>query len=228
MSAYYFHGLPGGPEKLEIVPEVSLTAVPWLKGAMPRGAGLHLVGFSLGARRALAVAAAQEAARVDLIAPAAPLALGNFLPHMAGRAVFEAAQRGGWALRSLVLGQNLASRVGPEWLISQMFKGAQGAEVELAADPEFRGIFKQMLQRCIGIERSAYKNALRAAVAPWQGLLLRVTCSVTLWHGTDDTWAPLAMSEALSAALPKTELRRLPGLGHYSALKAALTQVAPA
>ncbi|MEO1643042.1 MAG: hypothetical protein AAFR74_06860 [Pseudomonadota bacterium] len=49
---------------------------------------------------------------------------------------------------------------------------------------------------------------------------------MTIWHGTEDTWAPLSLSEALANALNgDVELRQIEGLGHYSALKVAIEEI---
>ena len=71
-----------------------------------------------------------------------------------------------------------------------------------------------------------YRRELAAYVAPWSDVLAQVTQPVTLWHGTDDTWAPIAMAEALAAALPQVAaVHRLAGLSHYSALAHALALI---
>lgn len=54
----------------------------------------HLIGFSLGAMTAtrLAVLLGERVVRVDCTSGAAPLDLGNFLSHMAGKPVFTFAK----------------------------------------------------------------------------------------------------------------------------------------
>ena len=113
----YFHGQPGSPDELTLVSAVGLPpglfapdrAVdrpdlplgPWLDhltatvlARYPAGP-IRLVGFSLGAFMAIEVALriADREVRLDLVSPAAPLGLGDFLPDMAGGPVFGLAAR---------------------------------------------------------------------------------------------------------------------------------------
>ena len=103
----YLHGLPGSPAELSLAGPGS----PWIDPALvyapdrsalaadlpelarqiaiwSSGEPIDLVGFSLGGAAALRLAPllGEQVARIDLIAPAAPLSLGDFLPDKIGRA----------------------------------------------------------------------------------------------------------------------------------------------
>lgn len=219
MRPVYFHGIPGSAR------EVALAGVQ-PEGLSPEadaGPGRHFVGFSLGAHRALLAAVAHSAARIDLVAPAAPLELGNFLPRMAGRPVFDAAQRG--RLGRLATLQGTMLRLSPALTLRFVFAGSAPADLRLIRPGPGRDILVDVLRESLLGDPENYRSAVESYVQPWADILPRVSCPVRIWHGRDDTWAPYDMGEALRDAIPGAELIPLPGLGHYSALVEALPRI---
>jgi pimeloyl-ACP methyl ester carboxylesterase len=187
-----------------------------------------LVGFSLGAMWALKLAALrpERVSRIVLVSPAAPLELGDFLPSMAGRAVFEMAQRGLWPLSALSAVQSLATRWAPEMLLTGLFQGSATAELELSREPAFRRALLASLRTCLTEHRAAYHRELLAYVRPWASTLEQVRCDVQVYHGDADTWAPLAMSQALESRLAgRVDLVVSSNLGHFSMLHRCLRDV---
>ncbi len=244
IKTFYLHGLPGSEAELDfalpewretsdisVLQRLSLRtdhqrAVEAMASTIANYQAAHLIGFSLGAMSALKLAAAlpETVTKLDLIAPAAPLELGDFLDQMAGKPIFEAAKTD--RLGMLVSGQAMLAKVAPGQVIKAMFSSASKADKDLLSQPGMKTMLKHGLRYCLNTHQSAYKNELRAFVAPWAETLKRVRCPVTIWHGTDDTWAPLGLSEALKDALGKeASLKTLDGLSHYSALKAALPKI---
>ncbi len=190
---------------------------------------IHLIGFSLGAFAALQVASrlGDNVVRLDLISAAAPLDLGNFLPDMAGRAVFNAARAGRWRFRALVWLQATLARFAPGMLTSTLFASAAPADRALLAGEGFRARYRDVLRASFVDDGAGYRREVAAYVRPWAGSLATISADTTLWHGNADNWAPFAMAEALQAALPGgATLNRLAGLSHYSALAAALSAIA--
>jgi pimeloyl-ACP methyl ester carboxylesterase len=245
MPILYCHGLPGSPAELaglDLGDRRNIIALDRLSfGAATHEAAVlgafdatapsepvTLVGFSLGAMSALQIAA-QRRARVRnliLISPAAPLELGDFLPAMAGRPVFETAQRGGLALRALTAIQAALMLVQPQLLLETMFKGAPESDQRLARNPRFITAISDGLRQCFGPRQGAYRRELLAYVKPWAHALGAVACEVTIWQGDEDNWAPPAMATALSAALKQpARINTCEGLGHYSTLHAAITDI---
>jgi pimeloyl-ACP methyl ester carboxylesterase len=187
-----------------------------------------LVGFSLGAMWALKLAALrpERVSRIVLVSPAAPLELGKFLPSMAGRAVFETAQRGLWPLSALSFVQSLVTRWAPEMLLTGMFQGSAKAELDLSQEPAFRRALLASLRTCLTQHRKAYHRELLDYVRPWAATLEQVRCDVEIRHGDADTWAPLAMAKALEDKLScKVNLIAGSNLGHFSMLHACLRDV---
>ncbi|MEQ1689631.1 MAG: hypothetical protein ABL874_13745, partial [Sphingopyxis sp.] len=157
-KTFYFHGQPGGVGELALLGGAPTTS-DWmcydrsrvismrgegcfdaLAARVLRDAGgqpCRLIGFSLGAMAALQIAErlGEAVERIDLISAAAPLQLGDFLPHMAGRPLFElAAHHPG--LFGLVAGaQGLLARFAPRLLARSLLATGMGADAALFADP---------------------------------------------------------------------------------------------
>lgn len=212
-------GLGDGQERL-------LAAFDAVRGRVGRPT-VRLAGFSLGAMSALHIAAKRPEAieRLDLISAAAPLELGDFLPSMAGKAVFTAATTSPGALRRLGRAQSFLNAVAPGLLMKVMFAGVGPSEQALLANADFRAMVRDGLSKSLGSSRWAYEDELRTYVRPWSEVLSGVRCPVRLWHGDEDRWAPLDMARALAQALPAAQVVVLPGLGHFGALKRALPDI---
>lgn len=246
-AVVYLHGFPGGPGELALfgappawaaqalVPDragdrTDLPASAYFDELAARadrhaaGRDLHLVGFSLGARVALELAArlGGRVARVDLASPAGPLDGSDHIDHMAGKAVFSMA-----ASRPRLFGvqtaiQGLIARNQPGILYRALF-GAQG-EAGLDA-PGFPGRAKDLLRACFVQGNAGYKREVLAYVAPWSDLPARVKAPVTLWQGGADTWTPPRMAHRLQTLLPNAQLNMVPGKGHYGTLQHALAHL---
>lgn len=182
---------------------------------------IHVVGFSIGAMAALRIAAVcpDLVSRLTLISPAAPLQLGEFLPDMAGKPVFEMALRRPWLLGIVARAQGLMTRIAPKTLMDLLFARCGAAEQALLADPDFQRVLKTGLQNSLVRHPRTYQAVVTAYVQDWSDLIARVDCPVDLWHGTKDTWSPPAMSDALAAAFgERATLTRVQDAEHYSTL----------
>ncbi len=186
---------------------------------------LHLVGFSLGAAAVLRVAPhlGERAAQIDLVSPAAPLPLGDFLDGMAGAPVFRAALAGRVPLAALTFVQAQVARIAPERMASALMAKARGTDRDLAADRVFIDALAQSLRHSLIDSRAAYTAEIRAYVTDWSDDLAKVHQPVAIWQGSADDWAPPAMTHALAAALPsRPEVTVIEGLSHFSTLRAYL------
>jgi pimeloyl-ACP methyl ester carboxylesterase len=241
----YFHGLPGSAAELagfgpEIAAKADVFDVVARYGAAGEGyfprlaesiaarfplGPLHLVGFSLGAAAALRVARQLGArvAQIDLVAPAAPLQLGDFLAGMAGAPVFRAALAGAAPFAALTFVQAQMARIAPERMAAALMAKAQGADRALAADPAFLAALGQSLRHSLLANRPAYAAEIRDYVSDWRAALTEVHQPVHIWQGSADDWTPPAMAEALADALPaRPQVTMLGGLSHFSTLRAFL------
>jgi pimeloyl-ACP methyl ester carboxylesterase len=245
-TSVYFHGLPGTTEELQSLGIGSDKVIAIDRNGIAAGLGdsayfatlaqriaqhgprLHLIGFSLGAAAALQVAAELPNAvmKIDLIAPAAPPELGDFLDHAAGGPIFRMAAQRPKLFRLTVCLQSFLARHAPMLLMRALFAGSAGADRALAKDPAFRRAIADILRTGLGAQSASYAREITAYVTPWADILPQVAAPVTIWQGDADTWSPPAMAHALAGSLPnRAALHLLPGLSHYSALKAAMPQI---
>ena len=238
----YFHGMPGGPGEWAVNAQPALRESAWLAdrndpaetveaiaarlaAAFPRG--VRLIGFSAGAFAALRTAAllGDKAAALDLVSPAAPLQLGNFLPDMAGGPIFRMAARQPGLFATVARAQGSLARHFPGFLLGRLLATAQGGDAELARDPGFRQRMAAVLRDGLGRDFRGFETEVLAYVADWRDVLGQVSGEVTIWQGNRDNWTPPAMGRALHAAMPGSRLELLPGASHYSALRAALARI---
>lgn len=227
MTPLYLHGLPGSGAELGLGPvalpvlDRQAPSFAQLALALPMGP-LHLIGFSLGAACALRLAALapEKVAQVTLVSAAAPLELGDFLPDMAGAAVFRAARSHG-QLSALTAVQSTLARMSPGLVARLLARGAPKVEKGLIKSAPIRSALAEGL--CA--HQDVYLREVAAYVRPWAQHLPQVRCPVHLVHGDQDTWAPPAMALALKRGLPQAELQMLEGLGHYATLRHVLNRL---
>jgi pimeloyl-ACP methyl ester carboxylesterase len=247
----YLHGGPGSPNELSLFDEEGSAARPLTfapdRFALYRGcdasaafdqlavdciarfpqAQFHLVGFSLGGYVALELAnrLGTRVSRIDLIAPAAPLEGGGFLEKMAGKPLFTVARdHPAWLLLVLRV-QGFLARAFPGLLYRLLFASAAGGDRALVSTLLFKSRLVALLQSSFHHSPAGFARELKAYVSPWGHILPMIVPPVRLWHGTEDNWAPFAMSEYLVAALPNSNLETVKGASHYSTLKVALLRI---
>ena len=254
-ATLYFHGLPGSAAELAAFGSVTAQSLGYVhvvarSDALAAGSveeyfkrlavhimqqypdqTLALIGFSLGAAAALRVAPhlGDRVQQIDLVSPAAPLGLGDFLDGMAGAPVFRAALAGRVPFAALTFVQTQAARLAPHKMAAALMAKARGVDRVLAADPRFIASLAQSLRTSLIDQRAAYKAEIRAYVSDWRAELAKVHQPVAIWQGSEDDWTPPAMAEALAAALPGCpQLTVLAGFSHFSTLRQYLGEAAPA
>ncbi|MGO4907165.1 alpha/beta hydrolase [Pseudorhodobacter sp. W20_MBD10_FR17] len=241
-AVFFCHGAPGSPQDATVLPpmgndtlliahDIFASAPETLladalaafdqAAAQATDGKATIIGFSIGAMLALKLAAARAAniKTLILISPAGPLSLGNFLPHMAGKPVFELAASNPKLLKSLTKLQCLLTKFAPKLLRNQLFHKSGAADRALLKDPAFRNTLAAAFKNSFCTHPAAYAACLQAFVTDWSADLGHITCPVTIWHGENDKWVPPAMAQALSAALPSpATLHLVPNTEHYSIL----------
>lgn len=242
----YCHGLPGSTAELSAfgVPQDvahihCLDRFSRSTGAYERDllaafdalnltAPTTVAGFSLGAMSAMHLAARRPhlVSKLILVSPAAPLQLGNFLGSMAGKPVFEAAQRGASSLRILTGLQAIMASIAPKLVIRTMFQKSAAKDRKLLESMAFLDMLVDALRTSLGSHQAAYRAELLAYVRPWAHIVDGVRCPVKIWQGSADTWTPPAMALALNQRLGDlASLEICPEHAHYSTLGAALSHL---
>lgn len=243
----YLHGFPGGPAELQLFGQASwddhlfvpdrtrdgagLTAEAYFDDLAQRisihfhGHELHLIGFSMGARVALEIAARLDASvtRIDLVSPACPLDGSDHLDLMAGRMIYRMAADRPWLFRVHTAIQAWMAQHRPGVLYNALFAKSAGADALLAQNPLFKQVMQELLRNCFADGGSGYRREIQAYVEPWTALLGRIRSPVTIWQGEFDNWTPAVMAQRLHLLLPGSELRLIPGASHYSTLSTALS-----
>ncbi|KAB7610405.1 alpha/beta hydrolase [Amylibacter sp. SFDW26] len=242
----YFHGYPGGFDDVVLVSDILkdqlISADVFLTGAAlnhhdmineyvagigeySKGAPVHLIGFSLGSFNAMCVASklGAEVCKLDLISAVAPLQMGDFLPKMAGRSVFQVAQGQKWGFDLMVAGQVLLCRLSVNLFVKALFSTAQSKDAELIKNNEFRNSISTMLKAAMLNDAQNYKYVVRAYVRDWESVLDNISVPVQLWHGKEDNWSPVEMALELSLQYRNVfEVNVFEGLSHFSTLQEAL------
>lgn len=229
----YIHGLPGSAEEISGFNDVEILHIPpfgakAFSDQFDKSKQYTIIGFSLGCMTAIEIAAvySKNINQLILISPAAPLQLGNFLDNMDGRFVFKAAQANSALFWFLTLSQNLMAHVSPNFLMKKMFGESCEAELQLLKNAEFVKAFQNGLRQSLGRESQEYRKAIIRYTKPWTEQINSVTCTVQIYHGTQDTWAPHAMGQTLKATFKtKCELVLCKQLGHYSTLYYAMRSI---
>lgn len=250
VQTVYFHGLPGSPFEISLFgstienslrdfflvdrngPDTVPSGDDYFEHIAKRISDrfrhrpLRLIGFSLGACAALRAAPhlGSQVQSIDIVSAAAPLSLGDYLENMAGAPVFRSAMISPVLLRILVWLQSKAATAMPGQLYAALFSSAQGKDIALTNDPNFRAVMLGILQHSLVSGAAAYRREVELYTKDWTADLERVTQPVWIHHGLADNWTPVAMASDLASRLPVCAgVRLLDDMSHYSTLRAFLS-----
>lgn len=197
----------------------------------PASQPLHLAGFSLGGFVALQTALelqqrGQAVQGLHLLSAAAPLQGGDFLPHMAGQAVFRMAADRPALLRRVTALQAWLARGWPALLRQLLFASAQASDVALRDSPAFQTTVQTILDEALGAGRDGYLRDLAAYVQPWGPSVAGLQTPTWVWHGDQDNWSPPAMAQWLHTHLPQAcGLTMWADQSHYGCLQQSVEPV---
>ncbi len=241
----YLHGAPGGPAEcahfdglaraarvrlacldrgaidLSLSGDAYFRAVAQAVDGQAAGAPVTVIGFSMGSFVALAMTPflEGEVRTMHLISSAAPLESGDFLDQMAGRTVFQMAQRSLDSLRRLTRVQSWMTRFLPGVMVGALFNGARGGDLALATDKDFRRWIVRILAQTTGPGEAGYLRDVGEYVQPWTHRIAGVKVACELWHGEEDNWTPPGMATVLAHRLVNAApVHRIEGASHYSTL----------
>lgn len=248
----YFHGVPGSAQECLLfcvsgtiaghdifVPDRSTRATTeslddhfdglarQITGRFPDGK-IDIIGFSLGAYIACELSArlSNRVGRIDLVSAGVPLQWGNYLDRMAGRQVFEMARDRPKSFKLLVRAQALMARYLPGLFCKALFASAQAGDADLLSDEQFVQTMKRNMKHAFADRGESYIFEITGYTSDWEPKIDAEQHPITLWHGQDDNWSPIAMARDLKAVLgPEAILKELPGASHYSALILAMNRL---
>jgi pimeloyl-ACP methyl ester carboxylesterase len=191
------------------------------------GRPVAIIGFSIGAHVALEVSARLnvQVPETHLVSAAAPIATGDFHDSMAGGEVFRLAAERPGLFSVLTKIQGILALLAPRLLFRMLFSSATGEDKELSKRYEFRCFITPLMRHCFVNRASGYIRDIRYYVT-WPGNLAGNQPRVSLWHGTDDNWAPFSMASYLCNAMPgASHVEAMKGMSHYSCLYAAVPKI---
>jgi len=239
----YFHGTPGAitecalfdehakKHNLNIICFDRFSIAPEIQGRdyyqliattikdMSKGKKLNIIGFSIGCHVAIETSnlIGEQVENMHLVSAAAPLESGNYLPDMAGGAVFKLAMHYPRLFSALSYWQLLLTKVSPTLLFAMLFSSAQAQDKLLSQSQDFKDYLMPILTNTYSSKINGYLRDVSQYVNPWQDTLLTCSVNTHLWHGTEDNWSPIAMAEYLAKAI-KSNVNSVKGASHYSCL----------
>jgi len=121
--------------------------------------------------------------------------------------------------------QSAIARVSVKTLATALFSSAQGLDLKLKNDPQFKAQIAGIIRHGLGLGLQNYRREIAAYVQDWSAILPNIGHEVTLWHGEMDNWSPPEMAATLGRMLPNVSaVNMLPEHSHYSTLVAYFQQ----
>ncbi|SEN55143.1 alpha/beta fold hydrolase [Nonomuraea pusilla] len=194
---------------------------------------LAVVGVSMGAASALALAAARPdlVTGTTILGGMPPVSPGErWAPDSRGDALYwRLARHAPWLLRRLcqATAATTAAMTGgsagddrADALVRRVERGLSPADAqvfrELLADAATRSAFAADVRESCRQGGAAMAEDLRRHLRPWGFEPADVAVPVRLWHGTEDPKVPVALARGLARRLPRVDARFVPG-GHFAA-----------
>ncbi|KGJ91737.1 alpha/beta fold hydrolase [Colwellia psychrerythraea] len=179
------------------------------------------IGFSIGCHVAIEVSnlLGEQIDNLHLVSAAAPLDSGDYLPDMAGGAVFKLAMNYPFIFRALSYWQSLLAQISPKLLFAMLFASARGEDKKLSQQQDFKDYINPVLASVYTCQLNGYLRDVSQYVSPWTESLKLCPAKTHLWHGSDDNWSPLPMAEYLAENISScSKVNTLGGASHYSCL----------
>lgn len=246
----YFHGAPGAVEECQLLDlaakrgnrhiicfdrfsiDTNLSGAAYYKfiaDAITAKVGnqkIDLIGFSIGAHVAIELnqILAGQVDELHLISAAAPLGAGDFLPHMAGKPIFDLAKNRSSIFSILVYFQSLIAKISPLMLFKMLFASASGSDKALIEQTEFKNFILPILKQSYTYSGRGFVRDVRLYVN-WQMDLIDNNAATYIWHGESDNWSPVAMADYLENEFSQAKLINFPELSHYSTLYEVTKQI---
>jgi pimeloyl-ACP methyl ester carboxylesterase len=179
-----------------------------------------VLGYSGGSAYAAACAWAmpERLTAVAMVAAVAPFELPGVLEGIPGanlRFLMLSRDRPR-AARAMQAAMGLVVRFAPNRVLASMEAALPAPDRAAVADPDVQRAFLQMVRESgrQGVRGPQVDSALM--VSPWGFDPAEIRMPVSIWKGTKDQNAPLAMAEHLDEVIPQSRLTVYPEDGHIS------------
>jgi pimeloyl-ACP methyl ester carboxylesterase len=175
------------------------------------GGGPHVAACAYAlSERVTAVAMICSAAPIDAPGAMHGIALGN-------RAGFFLSRYLPWLMRLLVRAQTRMIARAPERFLRAVERQLCEADRRVLAAPEVREMSIRHLQEAVRAGPMGTLHETPLFSRSWGFDLREIRVPVHLWHGEDDTLAPVTMGRYLAETIPGCRAHFLPGTGHLIA-----------
>ncbi len=176
-----------------------------------------VAGVSGGGPFACACAAQLEdrVTRVAIISGVGPPGSMGCSKSWAVRAGFKAAASMPWLITPPVALAALTGAYAPGFFLHHLCKHLPQCDREILLRPEVRAMLMRDLREAFRNGAGGFLQDLQLEARPWGIPLHRISCPVSLWHGSRDTIVPPSASQALAALLPHASVRIFPDAGHF-------------
>jgi pimeloyl-ACP methyl ester carboxylesterase len=130
-----------------------------------------------------------------------------------------------WLSKLTLRLMGLGARYAPRGFIRGVISSLPPPDRALLADPDFQRQFIAVIQDALRAGSSGAQWDTALMVSPWDFRPQDIKVAVQLWHGEEDTNAPVAMGRYMASAIPNSRAYIFPGEGHLSLMAKSVEEV---
>lgn len=143
--------------------------------------------------------------------PGTMAAAHSWMTHV----IFVLARRQPRLLAPFLAASGGIAKRAPHAYLASLIARLPRADRSILASPALRAVLVRDMLEAVRQGPGGILRDLQLESSPWDLPFTRVSCPVSLWHGTRDNVVPLAAVDALAALLPHAQVRKLEGEGHF-------------
>jgi pimeloyl-ACP methyl ester carboxylesterase len=131
------------------------------------------------------------------------------------RAGFRAARSAPWAIFLPLAASAVVGFRAPAFFLDRLTERLPDCDRVIVCRPEIRAMLMSDVTEAFRQGAQAFLHDLRLEARPWDIAFDRVSCPVTLWHGSLDTIVPPRATQEMASLLPHASVRIYPEAGHF-------------
>ena len=178
----------------------------------------HVSGSSGGGPYAIAcgVAMPERVQSVLLFNTTAPMELSNSKENMAFANRFGAwtAKYAPWILKMAIKSSAKSLLSSPEKFVDALRKQLCRSDMEILSDSNYEAAVIRDLQAAVRHETHGHYSDSMLMMRPWNVDFTKLKSDVFLWHGEEDTLAPIQNVKHLVSQIPSCNATYIPEAGH--------------